>query len=299
MDEVVETLDWALIRAVLAVAEAGSLSGAARRLGLSQPTLGRQVRAAEVALGVSLFARAPRGLVPTEAGAALIPHARAMAEAAARLTRAAEGRQEGLAGTVRITASVHVSHFVLPGMLARLRAEEPGIEVELVATDAIGNLLFREADIAVRMVRPEQQAVVTRHVADLAMGLYAARSYAERRGLPEAPGDLRGHDLVGFDRDDLFIRTAAAMGFAFGRHDFAVRCDMQSVYWQLVRAGCGIGGGMDAVAARDPGLVRVLPDVALPPLPVWLATHEALRGQPRVRRVMDHLAAGLAAFAGT
>lgn len=291
-------LDWALVRSFLAVAETGSLSAAARRLGLSQPTLGRQVRAAEAALGTSLFTRAARGLVPTEAGAALIPPAREMARAAARLSAVAEGRQEGLAGTVRITASVFFAQYGLPGMLARLRAEEPGIEIELVPTDATGNLLFREADIAVRMYRPEQLGLVARHVADLSMGLFAARGYLARRGMPAGAGDLMAHDLVGMDRDDLFIRTAATLGWTFRREDFAVRCDDQASYWALVRAGCGIGAGMDAIAARDPEVARILPEIALPALPVWLATHESLRASPRIRRVLDLLAAEIGTLGG-
>ena len=155
--------DWTLTRSFLAVAETGSLSAAARQLGLSQPTLGRHVADLEAQLGMPLFQRAPRGLIPTTAALNLLPHARAMRDAAARLHLAAAGQTETLAGTVRLTASRIVAHYILPAIIAELRQAEPGIEVELVATDATENLLFHEADIALRMYRPTQLDIVALH----------------------------------------------------------------------------------------------------------------------------------------
>ncbi len=292
------SLDWALIRAFLAVAEAGSLSAAARALGLSQPTLGRQIQAAERALGGPLFRRHARGLTPTEAGAALIGPAREMQAAAARLMLAAAGRDARLSGTVRIAASVAVSAYVLPPLLARLRQEEPEIEIELSPSDRSDNLLYREADIALRMYRPEQLDVVTRHLGDIPLGLFAAQSYLDRRGSPATEAELFGHDWIGLDRSDLLIRGFRALGHKLGREFFALRCDDPAVYVRLVQAGCGIGVLQRPLGRRLPGLVELLPGFPLPTLPLWLTAHEALRDTPRLRRVWDFLAAALPEAAG-
>ncbi|HEU0222050.1 MAG TPA: LysR substrate-binding domain-containing protein, partial [Paracoccaceae bacterium] len=155
-------------------------------------------------------------------------------------------------------ASPPASHYILPAILARLRAEEPRIEIELVPSDTTENLLFREADIAVRMYRPEQLDVVTRKVAEFPIGLYAARTYVARRGVPAEPAELARHDLVGYDRSSLMIRAARRLGWELAREAFAVRCDNQSAHWELVRAGCGIGGGLCVIGDADPGLVRIL-----------------------------------------
>ncbi|MEI6099547.1 MAG: LysR family transcriptional regulator [Alphaproteobacteria bacterium] len=282
--------DWTLYRSFLAVAETGSLSAAARALRLSQPTLGRHIADLEAGLQVNLFTRAQRGYVLTDAGAAMVPHARAMHEAAARLALIAAGREQSLSGTVRLTASRIVSHYILPPVLAALRQAEPGIEIELVPSDSTENLSFREADIALRMYRPTQSEVVMRHLCDLPTGIYAAKSYLDRRGRPQTEADLLTHDFIGFDKSDLILRMMSSLGFAMRRQDFALRCDDQVVYWNLVRAGCGLGGGQTIVAEADPMVERVAAFIAMPALPVWLVAPDALRQNPRVRRVMDHLA---------
>jgi DNA-binding transcriptional LysR family regulator len=290
-----EMLDWSLIRSVLAVAEAGSLSGAARATGISQPTLSRHVQAAEAALGVSLFARVAQGLALTEAGQALLPAARAMQAAAAELQLTAKGHVSGIEGTVRLTASRVVSHLILPPILARIRAEAPGIQIDLVPSDTSENLLFGEADIALRMYRPTQGDLVARHIADLPLGIYAATRYLERRGRPTSAEDLLQHDFVGQDRGDQIIRAMRAMGVNVTRSFFPVRCDDPLTYNELVRAGCGIGGLQRMIGDRDPGLERldVLPD--LPSLPVWLTAVPRLRQSPRLRLVWDALAEAFAA----
>lgn len=282
--------DWTLSRSFLAVAETGSLSQAARTLGLSQPTLGRHIAEMEAALGLALFTRVPRGVQPTEAALAILPHARAMREAAANLALAAAGRDRALTGTVRITASRIVAFHLLPPMLADLRAMHPGIEVELVPSDTTENLHFREADIALRMYRPTQDNVVTRHLIDLPTGLYAAHGQIARQGLPQTADDLLAMDFVGFDRSDLILRTMAGLGIERRREDFALRCDDQLVYWQMVRAGLGVGGMQCLVGDADPVVVRIAPFLTLPSLPVWLTAPEALRQTPRIRAVLDHLA---------
>ena len=293
MDIDIGHLDWALVQAFLSVAETGSLSAAARATGVSQPTLGRQVKAVEAALGLTLFRRHPKGFALSEDGAALLPPARAMREAMRQIAMYAAGHDAALGGTVRITASEMVCHYVLPPIVAALRAELPEVAVELVPSDVTENLLYREADIAIRMYRPEQLEVVARYLGDIEMGVYAARSYAARRGLPESVGALKDHDMVGYDRSELIVRGMRQAGIEIGREDFPVRCDDQTVYWELVRAGCGIGFGQAMVARRDPEIVEIDLGIPIPSLPVWLAAHEGLRHTPRVRRVWDRLAEGL------
>ena len=162
MNPRIENLSWTLIQSFLAVAETGSLSAAAKKMGQSQPTLGRHIKAAEAALRTKLFDRVSTGLRLTEAGNMLLEPARDMFSASARFASIAAGRDMTLSGTVRITASVVVSHYLLPEVLAELRLAEPDIEIELVPSDTPENLLYREADIAIRMYRPTQLDIVTR-----------------------------------------------------------------------------------------------------------------------------------------
>lgn len=291
-----DALDWTLTRSFLAVAESGSLSAAARLLNLSQPTLGRHIAELEEALDLTLFHRRARGLVPTGAAKALLPHARAMRDAAAGMSLAAAGKSESLAGTVRITASRVVSHHLLPQMLATLRRAEPEIQIELVPSDDTENLLFREADIAVRMYRPTQLDVITSHLCDMPIGLYAAQSYLETHPAPDSLDALMSHDFVGFDKSDLMLRLMRGLGFEAKREDFPLRCDDQIVYWNLVRAGLGIGGMQTLIADADPAVTRIARFVPLPPLPVWLTAPQALRHSPRIRRVFDHLSTSFKAL---
>lgn len=295
MDKSLQQIDWSLIRAFLAVAEEGSLSGAARVIGQSQPTLGRQIREIESALGVELFHRHPKGLSLTDLGAAVLGPAKAMREAAGAISLVAAGGDSAPEGDVRLTASVIVSHFVLPPILAKLRASDPGIQIDLVASDASDNLLFREADIALRMYRPEQLDMVTRHVCDLPLGIYAARSYLDRVGRPESLEDLMRLDWVGYDRSSLMINGMREMGWKVNREFFATRTDDQAGNWQLIRAGCGVGIAQVASARGEAGVERLFPDMKMPSLPVWLTTHERLRRTPRVARVWEALSTGLRA----
>ncbi|MES2813940.1 MAG: LysR family transcriptional regulator [Pseudomonadota bacterium] len=290
-----ELPDWSLIRSFLAVAEAGSLSAAARAIGISQPTLGRHIQAIETALEVTLFTRTAHGQAMTAAAQALLPSARAMQAAAAELALSARGRASGINGTVRITASRVVSHHVLPPVLARLRAVEPGIQIELVPSDTTENLLFGEADIALRMYRPTQPDLVARQIGALPLGLYAARSYLDRRGRPISSEALMAHDFIGQDRMDQIIRVMRMLGLDVSRSFFPVRCDDPLTYVELVRAGCGVGGILRAIGDPDPVLERIdlIPD--LPSLPVWLTAAPRLRQSPRLRRVWDALAAAFPA----
>jgi DNA-binding transcriptional LysR family regulator len=290
-----ENLDWSLIRSVLAVAEAGSLSAAARTTGISQPTLGRHIREAEAVLGVALFTRIAKGLVPTDAGHGLLPAARAMRKAAADLALGAAAASAGMRGTVRITASRVVSNAILPPILAMLRAEEPGIQIDLVPSDTTENLLFGEADIALRMYRPTQLDLVARHVADLPLGIYAAKTYLDAKGRPATTDALLQLDFIGLDRSDQIIRAMAGLGIPVSRSFFPLRCDDPLVYIALIQAGCGLGAMLRRIGDPDPALERIDGLVSLPSLPVWLTAAPTLRQSPRLRRVWDALAAAFQA----
>jgi DNA-binding transcriptional LysR family regulator len=284
------TLDWSLVQAFLTVAECGSLSAAARVLGASQPTLGRQIRAMEEQLGADLFQRHERGLSLTETGTELIPSARAMRDALHQIELRAVGRAVSLEGSVRIAASVVVATQHLPRIIAGIRVREPQIAIELDASDEPSKLHYREADIAIRMFRPTQLDLVTLHLGDLELGAFAARSYVERRGLPEKMQELLQHDVVGLDRSSRILDGFAAAGHPVPREWFKARSDDPTAYWELVRAGCGIGFAQCSIGRRDPELVEVPLDFQLPRIPVWLTVHETLRHVPRVRRVWELLA---------
>lgn len=283
-------LDWSLVQAFLAVAETGSLSAAARSLGASQPTLGRQIKMIEAQLGVDLFLRQARGLALSETGAALVAPAQAMREAAGHIALTAAGRSARLEGTVRITASVATSVYHLPPIIAAIRAAEPHIAIELVPSDATTNLLYREADIAVRMYRPTQLDLVTQHLGNLELSVFAAHSYLLRRGVPTSLAQIGQHDFVGYDRSSDILNGFLAAGIPITRAFFQTRCDDNVVYWQLVRAGCGIGFAQAGIGRADP-LVQELPfGMMAPHLEMWLTAHEAMRRTPRIRRVWDLLA---------
>ncbi|WP_237151574.1 LysR family transcriptional regulator [Oryzibacter oryziterrae] len=286
-------LDWSLLRSFLAVVDAGSLSVAAERLGSTQPTVGRHIRELEQALGFPLFRRQPRGLEPTPAALPLIDDARRMGDAAEALARKVAGQDERLTGPVRITASRMVALHLLPPVIAALRHDQPDIAIEIDATDVTQNLLRRDADIALRMVDPTQNQLVRRKITDIPLGIYAARSYIARRGAPAKLDDLLHHDVIGFDRQEDLIRGFAAMGHTVTRDWFPLRSDDHPLLWELLRAGAGIGFAQVPIADRDPEVLRLLPEVALPKMPLWLVMHEDLRHNRRIRHVADHLASGL------
>lgn len=291
-----EAPDWTLWRSFAAVAEHGSLSGAARALGLSQPTLGRHIEALEAALGAKLFERSLAGFKPTELGLRAYEPVRKAGAALAEAELYAAGTHAALEGSVRITASIVTSHYTLPPMLGALRGEFPAIDIELVPSDSPENLLMREADIAVRMFRPTQLDLITRKLGESAIIPCAHESYLARRGLPESIEALIDHDLIGFDRSDALIAVARQLGFPLKREDFAFRCDSQSAVWELIRAGVGIGFAQRPIIARTPGMVEIALPLAIPPLEVWLTSHRELHGARRIRVIYDRLGTMLSAW---
>jgi len=286
----IDTLDWTLLRSFLAVIDAGSLLGAAKRLGSHQPTVSRQIATLESQLRLPLFERTGRGLKPTAAGLAIVPGARQMADAAQALGLALRGLNAEIKGSVRVSCSQVMASTLMAECVALLRSKQPALQVDLVASNDVSNLLRREADIALRMVQPVQGSLVAQRIAALHIGAFAASSYLGKQGVPKRLGDLAGHDLVGLDRDDTLICALAAAGLALSRDSFAVRTDDQVAYIRLVQEGAGIGFMPTVVGARVPGLVPVLAGSAMPALPVWLAVHREITGNPLIRVVFDHIA---------
>ncbi|MBK6293353.1 MAG: LysR family transcriptional regulator [Rhodoferax sp.] len=286
--------DWRLVRSFLAALDQGSLLGAARVLRASQPTVGRHIAELESQLGVLLFERTGRGLVPTATALKLADAARGMEAGALQLAQTLSGAQSQASGTVRITASVPVAVQLMPPLLAAMRQTLPDIQIELVSSNQVSNLLRREADIAVRMVRPDQASLIAKRIGNVALGAYAHRSYLARRGSPRQPTDLMQHDLIGSDADPAILQGFQAMGYAATRETFAFRSDDFIVQWQAVRAGLGVGFCADYMARTDPDVQRVLPGLLkIPPLPMWLAVHREIRTNRRIRAVYDFLAEAL------
>jgi DNA-binding transcriptional LysR family regulator len=289
---------WDLYRSFAAVLGEGSLSAAARALGLTQPTLARHIGELETALGVVLFVRSPRGLDPTDAALELAPHARSLVATAAAFARAASGAGRAVEGVVRVTASEVVGGRVLPPILAGLRARFPGLVIELALSNAVEDLLRRDADIAVRMVEPAQQALTVRRLGRIEIGLHAHERYLAAHGSPATLAELERHPLIGFDTLTPALRVLSAQAPGLSRERFALRTDSDLAQFAAIEAGFGIGTCQVLLAAHTPGLVRLLPEAFRLHLPVCLAMHEDLRGTARCRAVFDHLAEGLNTYIG-
>lgn len=283
------SFDWNQARAFLATAEEGSLSAAARALGQTQPTLGRQVTALEEELGVVLFERIGRSLALTPSGLELLDHVRAMGEAAGRISMAASGRSQSIEGQVCISASDAMAAYFLPGVLKRLREMAPKIEIEVVASNALSDLRRREADIAIRHVRPEQPDLIAKLVRESKAHLYASSEFIARQGRPATPEDLSNSDFIGFGQTDRLLTALNGAGLSLTRNNFRIGSESGVVAWELMKQGLGIGIMSEEIAALTPGIERILPD--LPPFtfPVWLTTHRELRSSARIRLVFDLL----------
>ncbi len=285
--------DWALWRSFSAVIAEGSLSAAARKIGYSQPTLGRHIETLEQQLGLILFDRTLQGLKPTPTALRLYEPVQAAEKSLSHAAMVAEGSTAQLEGTVRITSSAVTSHYILPAMLRDLRRDFPAIALELVSSDSVENLLLRESDIAVRMFRPTQLELIAKRIGDIPVVACAHQAYLGAHGTPQTPDELTAHSLIGFDRSDLLITTAKTMGFDLTRDNFVVRTDSQTAMWEMMKAGLGIGFAQRGLVRETPGMREILPMITPPPLEVWLTTHRELFLSPRIRAIYDRLAAGL------
>jgi len=289
---------WDFYRTFLTVLKEGSLSAAARDLGLTQPTVGRHIDALEGIIGFQLFIRSPQGLIPTEAALDLKPHAEQLAANAAALLRAATGQGKTVRGTVRISASEVIGIEVLPPMLALLHDRHPDLVIELSVSDAVEDLLRQEADIAVRMVAPAQDALITRRIGGIPLGLHAHRRYLDQHGTPEKLEDLRTHRVIGFDRESAFVRAVRKRVPLLEIMRPTLKSDSNLAQMAMIRAGCGIGVCQVELARRDPNLVRLFRAEFELPLETFVVMHETMKTTPRCRVTFDALVAGLLAYVG-
>ena len=288
-----DKLDWNQLKAFLETAETGSLSAAARKLGLTQPTLSRQVAAIERQMRVTLFERVGKAMVLTSTGLDLLEHARAMGAGAEALGLAATGRSQAVGGVVSVSASDAVATHLLPPLVRLLREQEPGIAIEVIASNALSDLLRREADIAIRHVKPEQPELIARLVREAYAGFYASEHWVQLNGHPRSAAEAAYLPFVGSDRSGQFLAYLRQHGLPVSEANFSCYADHSVAHWALVREGMGIGAMMDEIARDTPGIVRVLDDVPPVRFPIWLVTHRELRTSRRIRVVFDALAEGL------
>ena len=282
--------DWNLYRSFLGVLDGGSLSAAARNLGLSQPTVSRHIETLEEALGgAPLFTRSGSGLKPTSAAQSVSPLARSMASTAEALLRTARGDAELERGVVRITASQIVGAEVLPAILRDFHEVHPAIAIELALNNVLEDLLHRDADIAVRMSPPTQEALLSRKVGVARLAFYAHRDYLARHGTPRGINDLLSHAVVGFDRSRPVMEAVKQLNFPISADLFALRTDSDVAQLAAVRAGFGIGVVQTRIAAREPDLIPIVHDQFGFDLPTWVVMHEGLRADRRMRLMFDHL----------
>ncbi|MFN3521195.1 MAG: LysR family transcriptional regulator [Phenylobacterium sp.] len=287
--------DWDLFQSLHAVLQAGSLSAAARRRGLTQPTLGRHIEALEQQLGAPLFLRSPRGLQPTDLALSLRPHLEEMAAAAGAALRDASGAADPAGGCIRLTASNVVGAELLPPILRDFRRKHPQIDLELVLSDRNEDLSRRDADIAVRMSRPTQQSLVARKIGVLGLGFYATPEYVAAHGAPDCMDTLREHTVIGFDTFPVGLRDALPADLEVDRALFGFRSDSDAAQLAALKAGLGVAACLHAIGRRH-GLVRILPQMQVFELEMWLAMHELQRTSARMRLMFDHLAESLAAI---
>ena len=285
-----QSYDWNLIKSFLAILDSGTLSAAADALGISQPTLSRHVDQLEKSLNVVLFERGRRGALPTSAALAIADHARDILTATQALSLSATGKSNRLQGTVRITASQIVATYLLPEIITKLMNEAPQVEIELVATDKLENLTERQADIAIRMVRPQSQNLIARKVNDIGLGIYGHQDYLKGKPPIVEPQDLNNLRIIGYDNDERIIAGMAQAGLNVDRNFFQLRCDDQVACWQFLNQAAGIGFAPNYLAKRKPKLTKIGEQFPIPPLPIWLVTHKEVKTNRRIRMVFDFLA---------
>lgn len=282
--------DWTHIRAFLATAESGSLSAAARKLQLTQPTVSRQVAALEDELGVMLFERLGRALHLTDAGREMLVHARQMGAAADAFAITATSQAQDIEGLIRITASDIFSVYVLPRALHILSERAPRLNVEIVADNGLRDLMRREADIAIRHVEPTQPDLVARRILKGHAHLYAAQSYVQRHGVPHSLKDCQNHSFVGFGEVAQMIEFLKPLGIELSPDNFRFHSNSGLVAWELVRQGFGLAVMASDAGDQTPEVVRLLPELEIIDFPVWLTTHRELHTSRKIRLVFDVLA---------
>jgi DNA-binding transcriptional LysR family regulator len=290
------SFDWNQVRAFLATAEEGSFSGAARALKTTQPTIGRQITGLEEARDVTLFQRSVRGPVLTDAGQDLLEHVRLMGETATLISTIAAGQSQEVTGEVAVSATDLVSAAILPGLLGGLRETAPGIHLRIIASNDISNLLRREADIAIRHIRPTEADLIAKHIGDFRANLYAASTYLDKAGRPRTPRAVADHTFVGSPNSDQLVSSLHDKGIPVRKENFVMSSESGVVHWELVKSGYGITYMPELLGDAERGVEKVLPDLPSLEFPVWLVTHRELKTSRRIRVVFDLLARELAAI---
>lgn len=285
--------DWNRARAFLVTAEEGSLSAASRALNIAQPTLGRQIKALEVELGVALFERSGRGLEITPSGKELLEHARDMGDAANKLSLVSSSKSESLEGNIAITATEMMAVFILPPLIQKLRKLEPGISIELISSNQASDLIRREADIAIRNFRPTQPDLIAKKIKNLNYNLYATPEYLASIGNPKTAKALSQAEFIGFSRASHLIEILNDKGFTISNRNFSVKSESSSSNWALVKQGLGLGGMQEDIGDADPFVERALPNFSLPQTELWLVAHRELKVNKRIRMVFDFLVSEL------
>jgi DNA-binding transcriptional LysR family regulator len=288
--------DWNRAKAFLVVAEQSSLSGAARELGLAQPTIGRQIASLEEELGVTLIDRAANGVILTETGLALAEHVRLMGEAANKVALTASGNAQSIEGTVRISATETDCVYLLVDILAELRELQPGIRIELLATDSVSDLRKREADIALRNGRPTSPDLFARLVREDVAHLYAATSYLERHGRPQSPDDFLDAKMLGFDDDGRWLAGLKGLGLPVESGNIVSISNSHVAMWEMTKAGMGIGVNSESRGDAEPGVERAAPFMPGFAYQLWLVSHRELKTSRRIRLVFDFLAERISAL---
>ena len=281
--------DWNRARAFLVTAEEGSLSAASRALSIAQPTLGRQIKALEVELGVALFERSGRGLEITPSGRELLEHARIMGDAANKLSLVSSGKSESLEGNIAITATEMMAVFIMPPLIQKLRKQEPGINIELISSNQASDLMRREADIAIRNFRPTQPDLIAKKIKNLNYHLYATPEYLASIGNPKTAKALSQAEFIGFNRASHLIEILNEKGFTISDRNFSVKSESSASNWALVKQGLGLGGMQEDIGDADPLVERALPNFRLPQTELWLVAHRELKVNKRIRMVFDFL----------
>ncbi len=287
------SFDWNQARSFLAVAEEGSLSAAALALKLTQPTVTRQLAALEDALGVTLLERTGRTVSLTPAGLDLLDHVRVMAEGANMMSLVASGQSQNIEGKVRVTASEMTATYILPDVLDRLYDTAPELQLEIAADNSVRDLLLREADIAIRHIRPEQPNLIAKLACDQTMRFYAVEKYIQRYGSPQQTGDMSAHQFVSFGDFERIVGYLKLVGLDLSEKNFRYASNSQLVEWEIARKGHAIAIMNDNIAVNFPEFQPVLTEIEPFSIPVWLVAHRELQTSRRIRLVFNILASAL------
>ncbi|PWR00619.1 LysR family transcriptional regulator [Leucothrix pacifica] len=284
--------DWNHARAFYVTVKEGSLSAAAKALGVTQPTLSRQMAALEAELGITLFERAAgQQLVLTDSGAKLVEHVEKMTESALQFSLAASGQSQLVEGSVVISVGQLDAAFRMPKIIAELRREEPLISIEVIVTNETSDLLRREADIAIRNFHPTQNDLIAKKLGEEIIHLYGSSDYVQQ--LPDSLDkvDFSELQIIGFDHSTMITDLLNAQGWKLGKDNLQLLTGFQLLQLGLCKEGLGLIFFPEDMADKEPQLFRAFPQTEpVMTVPVWLVSHQELRTSPRVRRVFDFVA---------